>query len=293
MDVLGKVPRHPEEDTKTELLDLEMQCGGPASTAMVTLVRLGARAAFLGSVGDDAFGRRIQDRLGAEGVDASGLRSTPDRTSQFAFIAVSRGTGRRTIFWHRGTAPPLEPGEVDLSRYPGARILHLDGLMMEASMEAARQAHRRDMLVVLDAGTFREGSLELTRQVDILIASERFAEPLTGEDASPEEAVRALQDHCAGRVVITLGEQGSLGHDGRCFVRQPPFPVEVEDTTGAGDVYHGAYIYGLLQGWDMVACMRYAGAAAAMKCTRLGAQRGIPDRASLEAFLGGPAAPPA
>jgi ribokinase len=293
VDVLGKVPRHPEEDTKTELLDLEIQCGGPASTAMVTLARLGARPALLGSVGDDAFGKRIRDRLEAEGVDVSGLRSAPGRTSQFAFIAVTRDTGRRTVFWHPGSAPPLGPGDVDLSCFPGARILHLDGLMVAASMEAARQAHRRGMLVVLDAGTLREGSLDLIREVDVLIASERFTDPLTGGRVRPEESLRALREHCAGRLVVTLGEKGSLGHDGVGFVRQHAFPVEAEDTTGAGDVYHGAYIYGLLQGWSMARCMRYGGAAAAMNCTRTGAQGGIPNRASLEAFLAGSGARPA
>ncbi len=285
VDLLGKVPGHPEEDTKTELLELEMQCGGPASTAMVTLARLGARAAFLGSVGEDAFGRRIRAELESEGVDVAGLQSTPGRTSQLAFIAVSRGTGRRTVYWHRGTAPPLDAGEVDLSRHAGARILHLDGLMIEASIEAAVQAHERRMIVVLDAGTLRPGSLELIPHVDVLIASERFAEPLTGGAGGPEAAVRALQERCPGRVVVTLGEKGSLACDGRGFVRQPAFSVEVEDTTGAGDVYHGAYVYGLLQGWDTTRCMRFASAAAAMNCTRPGARGGIPDRAALDAFL--------
>lgn len=285
VDLLGKVPEFPEEDTKTELLELEVQCGGPASTAMVTLARLGARAAFLGSVGEDAFGKRIRAELEAEGVDVTGLKSTPGRTSQLAFIAVSRGTGRRTIYWHRGSAPPLGPGDVDLSCHAGARILHLDGLMIEASVEAAAQAHERRMVVVLDAGTLRRESLELIRHVDVLIASERFADPLTGGAGGPEAAVLALREHCPGRVVVTLGEKGSVAHDGGGFVRQPAFPVKVEDTTGAGDVFHGAYIYGLLQGWDTPRCMRFASAAAAMNSMRPGARGGIPDRAALDAFL--------
>lgn len=285
VDFLGKVPRFPEEDSKTEIRDLHMQCGGPASTAMVTLARLQVRTAFIGSVGDDAFGKRIRAALVSEGIDTSGLMATPGRTSQFAFISVSGGTGRRTVFWHRGTAPPLSPLHIDLAPYAGARVLHLDGLMIEASVEAARQGHNLGMAVVMDAGTLRQGSMELLPHIDVLIASERFADPLTGGHAPPEKAVRALQDHCPGDVVITLGDKGSVGHDGRQLIRQPAFPVDVRDTTGAGDVFHGAYIYGLLKGWDMAECMRFAGAAAAIKCMYMGAQQGIPDRPSIEEFL--------
>lgn len=286
VDILGKVPRFPEENTKSELLEVRRQCGGPASTAMVTLARLGVPAAFVGSVGDDASGRTIAATLDAEGVDGSGLRITPERTSQFAFISVSRGTGYRTVFWHRGTAPPLTAGDVDLSRFPHARMIHLDGLMIEASLAAARQARERGMRVVMDAGTLREGSLDLLPLVDELIASEGFARSLGGNPEAPETAVRVLQAHCPGRVVVTLGERGSIGHDGRGFVRQEAFDVAVLDTTGAGDVFHGAYMFGLLEGWTMDRCMQCAAAAAALNCMHLGAQEGIPDRPTLERFLG-------
>ncbi len=285
VDVLGKVLRFPEENTKSELLEVRRQCGGPTSTAMVTLARLGVSVAFVGSVGDDAFGRKIAAALEAEGVDASGLRVTPDRTSQFAFISVSSDTGHRTVFWHRGTAPPLTAGDVGLSRFPRARMIHMDGLMIEASLEAARQARERGMKVVMDAGTLREGSLDLLPLVDELIASEGFARLLVGKAGEPETAVRVLQAHCPGNVVVTLGERGSIGHDGRAFVRQEPFDVAVQDTTGAGDVFHGAYMVGLLEGWTMGRCMQFAGAAAALSCMHLGAQGGIPDRPTLDRFL--------
>ena len=276
VDYLGRVPSYPLEDGKTELLDLQSQCGGPASTALVTLSRFGIKTSFLGSVSDDPIGVEILKGLKAGQVNHSFLKITPGHTSQFAFIAVSRDSGHRTIFWHRGSVPPLKKEEVDLSPFPGAKVLHLDGLMIEASIEAAKQARAKGLKVVLDAGTMRPGSIELVSQIDVLIASARFAVPLAGENSQPEKALEALCRLGPREIVITLGVKGSIGRDRGEFVRQSAFPVEVVDTTGAGDVYHGAYIYGLLKGWAMKACMRFASATAALKCRAIGARAGIP-----------------
>jgi ribokinase len=202
-----------------------------------------------------------------------------------AFIPISAGTGKRTIFWHRGYVPPLEPSDVDLSVFPKATLLHLDGLMIEASMEAARQAKARGMTVVMDAGTMRTGSQRLASLVDVLIASERFANPLVGVDARPETALQALHELGPELVIITLGPKGSIGSDRRDTVRQGAFPVDAVDTTGAGDVYHGGYLYGMLQGWDMQRCMRFASAVSALKCRHIGGRKGIPDLKIVETFL--------
>jgi len=276
VDYLGRVPFYPREDGKMELLDLQSQCGGPASTALVTLSRLGIKTSFLGSISDDPIGAEVLKGLSADRVDHSFLKISPGYTSQFAFIAVSRASGHRTIFWHRGSAPPLKREEVDLSPFSDAKVLHLDGLMIDASIEAARQARARGLKVVLDAGTMREGSLELVSQIDVLIASARFAVPLVGEKSPAEGALEALS--CLGpeEIVITLGSKGSVGWNRGKVVAQSAFPVKVMDTTGAGDVYHGAYIYGLLKGWDMKACMRFASATSALKCRAIGARAGIP-----------------
>ena len=285
VDYLGRVPSYPREDGKMELLELQSQGGGPASTALVTLSRLGIKTAFIGSISDDPIGVEIVKGLKADQVDSSFLKITPGHTSQFAFIAVSRESGNRTIFWHRGSAPPLKKEEVDLSPFSGTKVLHLDGLMIQASVEAARQARARGLKVVLDAGTMREGSLELASQVDVLIASARFAVPLVGEDSPTEKALEALSRFGPGEIVITDGSKGSVGRNRRELVKQSAFAVKVVDTTGAGDVYHGAYIYGLLKGWDMKTCMRFASATSALKCRAVGARAGIPALHEVHRFL--------
>jgi ribokinase len=157
--------------------------------------------------------------------------------------------------------------------------------MIEASLEAVKQAKARGLTVVLDAGTMREGSLELASAVDVLIASARFADPLVGSGARPEKGHEALCRLGPKRVVMTLGQKGSLGWEGGEQVRMKAFPVKAADTTGAGDVYHGGYIYGLLQGWTMKECMRFASAVAALKCREIGARKGIPRLKQVQEFM--------
>ena len=287
VDYLSSLNAYPQEDGKAELTDLHIRCGGPASTALVTLSRLGISTAFLGSISDDPFGVKILNNLKREKVDISYLKIIPDYTSQFAFIAITREGKKRTIFWHRGTVPHLRKSNVDISQFPKAHILHVDGLMIEASIEAARQARALGITVVMDAGTMRKGSKKLSELIDILIASETFATPLVGSDASNETALYALKDLGPEQVVITLGARGSIGLNNQGIFRQKAFPISAIDTTGAGDVYHGGYIYGLLQGWDMHECMRFASATAALKCTQIGAQSGIPNLKDINVLLRG------
>jgi ribokinase len=130
--------------------------------------------------------------------------------------------------------------------------------------------------VVMDAGTLREGYRELVSMVDVLIASERFGSALVGTDKPVDKALEALSQWGPKEVVITLGPKGSIGWSGGERASQKAFPIDAVDTTGAGDVYHGAYIYGLLRGWNMAECMRFASAVSALKCMEIGARKGIP-----------------
>ena len=155
IDYLGVLSEFPREDGKAELSALQMQFGGPASTALVTLSRLGIATTFLGSLSDDPHGTKIVENLQKKQVDTSCLKITPGYTSQFAFIAITEKTGKRTIFWHRGSVPHIGRMDVDIRSFAEASVLHLDGLMIEASIEAARQAKTLGMTVVLDGGRTR------------------------------------------------------------------------------------------------------------------------------------------
>ncbi len=286
VDYLGRLRTFPEEDGKVELLDITVQCGGPASTALVTLSRLGIKTGFFGSISDDSLGEEIIKGLKEDNIDISGVKITPGYTSPFAFIAINARDGRRTIFWHRGSVPHLRAQDIDLGIYPNARILHVDSLMVEAITEAVIQAKQRGMLVVMDAGTLRDGIPEILKMVDVLIASEPFSIQLAGEYNTPEYALRKLKSYGSKEVVITLGKRGSVGLSNDSFIVQDAYNVQAVDTTGAGDVYHGAYIYGLIRGWPMGECMRFASAVSAIKCTKIGARRGIPSLEQVKRFMG-------
>jgi ribokinase len=285
MDCLGSVDPYPEEDRKAEINELQMQCGGPASTALVTLSRLGVKTAFLGSISDDSFGVEILQGMEKEGVDVQHLKITPGYSSQFAFIAVTRNSGNRTVFWHRGSVPHLKPEDINLQPFSRAKYLHLDGLMIDASCEAARQAKDLGLRVVMDGGTMREGSKELAAQIDVLIASEGFGSSLVRAGDPQEKMLEALCRWGPEEIVITLGSKGSIGWNGKEIIRQSAFPVRVKDTTGAGDVYHGAYLFGMLQGWAMHRVMRFASAASALKCRETGARRGIPNHNQIQQLM--------
>ncbi|MBW2091869.1 MAG: sugar kinase, partial [Deltaproteobacteria bacterium] len=161
VDYLAQIKAYPEPDAKCECTGLTIQGGGPAATAMVTLSRLGVSTAFIGAVGADVFGRFIRGSLIDEGVDVSSLVVNPGGESQFAFIAVEQDTARRNIFWHRGGGTTLEPDQLNLNLIRAAKLLHLDGLKLEACLAAARTARDVGIPVVYDAGTLREGCLEL------------------------------------------------------------------------------------------------------------------------------------
>ena len=284
LDIMGAAGEYPPLDAKCELSELVVQGGGPAATAMVALSRLGIHTAFIGAAGDDEFGLRIKTELMDEGVDVRRLIIVPGGLSQTAFIFIHEPTGARTIFWNRGKDGERELVDEDLELIESAELLHLDGLKVNASLKAAQTAHKAGVPVVMDAGALRPGYLEVASLVDYLIVSEKFmADFHPGPDH--EAGLVRLKDLGPGHVVVTLGDRGSLGFDGAEYHRQPAFEVKAVDTTGAGDVYHGGYIYGILSGWDMPACMRFASALAALKCRAVGGRTAIPGLDEVLGFL--------
>ena len=163
-------------------------------------------------------------------------------------------------------------------------LLHLDGHHTDAAIHAAKIARDSGTAVMLDAGTMVPRIDELLVLADIVIASKKFAERFTGKE-KVETALKIMFTRNTKFAVVTLGPHGSMGFDGKTFYHQPSFPVEVIDTTGAGDVFHGAFAYRYVNGGDWQACLRFATAVAALKCTKLGGRTGIPTLAETEHFL--------
>ncbi|HEC98828.1 MAG TPA: sugar kinase [Proteobacteria bacterium] len=280
LDYIGKVDAYPPPDVKCEFSDMVIQGGGPVATALVALARWGVSCTFAGVVGDDLFGSSIKASLDVEGIDTGGILVRKGFASQFAFIVAEPGVGRRTIFWRRPTGPPPNPEEIDYSLIRKAKVLHTDGLFIEASLAACRAAKEAGVQVVLDAGSLREGMLDLARLSDYFLASETFAKALIGAD-KPLEACYRLAGFGPRVAGVTLGPKGYVALAEGAIIERPAYPVEAVDTTGCGDVFHAGFIYGLIQGWDAYNSLDLASWAAAMVSLKPGGRAGIPSREQL------------
>lgn len=273
-DLLGRVAAYPQVDEKIDLQEYAEQGGGPVATALVTLARLGLPTAFLGTLGGDHYAASIREGLRAEGVDVRLLQQDHQGTSQVSFIAVDP-SGRRTIFCHKGARRPFSLTPDVIALIESAAALLLDGGEAEAALAAARLAKERGIPVLLDGGSLHESTRALLPYCSELVVSEKFARQLTPD--GPETALELLLQQGARTAVVTLGAQGSLGREvgGELVVCQA-FPAQVVDTTGCGDVFHGAYLYALLRGDSLLERLRFASVCAALKALQLGGRSGIP-----------------
>jgi sulfofructose kinase len=284
LDYLAIVDSYPAIDAKKEVLLWEEQGGGPVATALVALSRLGAECAFNGIVGDDQEGDKIRRSLVEEGIEVRGLLRRGKSISQTAFIVIEKTSGKRTIFWRRPSGEELMPVELGDSFLNGADFLLLDGLMKDASLHAARLAKQMQVPVMLDAGRLRDGMLDTARLSDYVVASEEFAKEL-GYDGDAQIFHEILRKLGLGATTITLGKSGSITFREDEIITVPAFDVNEVDTTGAGDVFHGGYIYGILKKWDISSTVRFASAMAAMKCLKVGGRAGTPTLEGVRRFL--------
>jgi len=284
LDYLALVDSYPEADTKKEVLQWEVQGGGPVATALVSLTRLGVRCRFHGIIGNDDAGKKIKQSLESEHINVTGLRRRDNASSQIAFIVIEKDSGNRTIFWKRPSGHELRPEELGSDFLRKADFLLLDGLMKTSSLYAAKIARNLNVPVMLDAGRLRDGMIDLAKICDYVVASEEFAKDL-GWSGSPEafwEKVIRLKFKV---LTVTLGNKGSITFLEDKFFHVPALKVPVVDTTGAGDVFHGGYIFGIIMGWTITKTIRFASAFAALKCTKIGGRAGIPHLNEVLAYL--------
>ncbi|MDD3214324.1 MAG: PfkB family carbohydrate kinase [Eubacteriales bacterium] len=284
-DTLMITDGFPPEDTKVEGVETKVQGGGPCATALVAASKLGVSAAYMGTVGDDPFGRFMMDDLQKWGVDTRHVRRIPDAVSFHAVVLLNRQNGSRTCIWNRGTVEPPRESDVNEDVLRNAKVLHLDGHMLTAAIHAAKLCRKLGVKVSHDAGGTYPGVEKLMPYVDYLIPSEEFALKMTGAATAEEAAKRLMDTYHPEIVVLTQGARGGILLDGRGMRRYDSYKVDVVDSNGSGDTFHGAFVAARIKGLDADDACRYASAAAAIKCTRLGARYGMPNDAECRAFL--------
>ena len=281
-DLIFAVDAHPGADEKRAAGDLARCGGGPAANAALTISRLGRTVAFAGYLGHDPFGDENLEDLIAAGVRTDWVLRGPLPTPLSAVIV--KPDGQRSLVYYRATSGFLPPDSIDLGQVSPELIL-FDGHEPHVSIPLADEARDRGIPIILDAGSVRQGTVELAGRCNHLVCALKFALDYTGLDDEDEALDRLCR--LAPAVVITLGNRGLIWGKGRKRGRQPAFAVNAVDTTGAGDIFHGAYAAALIQGRKWPDVLRYASAAAALCCTKMGARLGIPSKEEVETFLAG------
>ena len=215
---------------------------------MVTCAKLGLRAKYIGTLGDDERGGIQLESLRASGINLDDIEIRPNCPNQSAYILIDQSTGERTVLWHRDDCLRIDPDSLTPEKIACARLLHIDGHDTPAVARAAEIARRHQIPVTVDVDTIYPGFDRVLPNVDYLIASSEFPVALD-RHPDPFRALAMMQDEYGMRVAaMTLGAHGSLARvDGR-FIYSPGFVVDCVDTTGAGDVFHGAFCYAVFEG---------------------------------------------
>lgn len=249
-DTLMMVPRFPEEDTKLEGLETKVQGGGPCATALVAARKLGVSSAYMGTIGDDPFGRYMLEDLEHWGVDTDYVRRVPGVVSFHAVVFLNTQRNTRTCIWNRGTVPQPLREDVNKEALSHAKVLHLDGHMLEAAIAAAKLCHTYGVKVSQDAGGTYPGVEELLPYVDWLIPSEEFALRMTGEESPEAAAHRLYERYRPELLVVTQGVRGGLLLDHEGLRRYESYRVDARDTNGCGDTFHGAFVAAKIKGMN-------------------------------------------
>jgi sugar/nucleoside kinase (ribokinase family) len=284
VDFLCVVPHFPAYDSKLKMLHFRQAGGGQAATAMVACRRLGLKTRYVGKTGGGDFGDYSRKSLVEGGVDTEGVAVVPDTRNQCAFILIDEGTGERTIIWDRDSRLSRHPGEVPREIICSAQVLLIDGHDAAAAVQAARFARGEGMCVIMDAERISDETAELVSLSHVVIGEKRFPERFTG-CGNLKEGLTQITGRGPQIAGVTLGREGALAlYDGR-FYHSPAYEVSCRDTTGAGDVFHAAFIRALFEDWDLTRCLDFSNAVAALKCRDLGGRAGLPSFSEAIAFM--------
>jgi sugar/nucleoside kinase (ribokinase family) len=273
-DIVLRLKDFPARDGKTDTLRREVRLGGQVATAIVAASVWGLSCRYVGAAGSDHNGELHQRDLRKRGIESHLLR-VRGAESRLSYILVEDSSGSRAVLCHRHPQVKLVRRYLKKEWFQRTRLVHVDGENPEASRLAAGWAREAGVPVMCDLDQFREELRFLLPQVDYPVLSLGILEPLGGSN-DPLTALPAIRAKYGSHTVCaTMGEQGALAWDGERFLYAPAFKVPVVDTTGAGDLFHAGFAYGLLHTWDLQHVLQFSCAAAGLNCKAHGARGGI------------------
>jgi sulfofructose kinase len=287
VDHLIVVPEYPVFDTKIRLLEHKQTAGGQTATALVALKRLGLKTAYAGRFGSDVAGQFGFSALREEGVDIEFAEVIEGARNQVAFIIVDARNGERTIIWARDDRVSYKAEEAPVALASRGRVLHLDAHDPHACVRMAKAARAAGTIVSADLDNIYEGLPPLLPLIDILITSAEFPHRLTGIADERASLVELKARYGCAIVGLTKGARGAVALCEGQFIEAPGYEVPngCRDTTGAGDAFHGGFLFGLLTGEDIETSLRLANGVAALKCRELGGRAALPSLSELSNFL--------
>jgi sulfofructose kinase len=271
-DTMILIPHFPAYGGKVPFVGEKLSPGGQVASAIVCCAKLGLRTKYIGTIGDDERGRIQWESLQGTGVNLDHVQRRLGVPNQTAYILIDQKTGERTVFWSRPEGLRLDPSEITPDQITCASLLHIDGHDTPAVAHAARIARQNGIPVTVDIDTIYKGFEEVLPNIDYLITSSDFPESWTGV-ADPLRALELMQNTSGMKVAaMTLGAHGAIARSEGRFHYSPGFVVECTDTTGAGDVFHGAFCYAVVKGFSLPEALHFSNAMAALNCTALGAR---------------------
>ena len=286
IDQVYRLPAHPRPDSpggKLQIREHFVSPGGQTATALCTCAAMGLRTNYVGVFGHDQATHILRNELTRRGVglDDSITREAPNA---YAVILIDESQGERVVLWDRDPRLSFLADEIQPKAIRNARLLHVDDVDMDAALQAASLARHAGVPITSDIERVTNRTQEMLAEVTVPILAEHVPSQLTGK-SDFEESLRMLRRPHHQMLCVTLGRRGALLLDGDRIHRVPGVAVDVVDTTGAGDVFRGAFICALLRGDSPGEILRFANAAAAVSCTRPGAISSVPDAEEAQQML--------
>ncbi len=281
-DITIPVDGFPKENTKNRVSN-RVECGGgPASNAAYLLAKWGIETYFAGVVGKDLYGDRIKEELSNIGVNIKYLEQNSDYETTSSFILANSDNGSRTIFTYRPSS--IHMHDIDIDFEPD--IILLDGQEPKISEDLIFKY--KNAISVIDAGRPKEEIIKLAGFVNYLICSKEFAETVSEKKvnyndlSTVADVYNTLKEKFNNNIIITLEDRGCVYQDGNIIKVMPSIKVKAVDSTGAGDIFHGAFVYGLAKHFELEKTIKYANLAGAISVTRIGGRYSVPSLTEME-----------
>ena len=285
MDTLITLPSFPPEDTKFKATSTKLVGGGPTATGIVAVSKLGVSSEYIGVLSDDSTGAFLKGDFEKYGVKTDNIDFFKGYSAFTSCIWLNSEKGTRTCVFDKGNLPALKLDQKKIDAIKAAKVLMVDGNEMAAAVEAAKIARESGVKVLYDCGGLYEGVENLLALTDIMIPSEEFALGHTKTDDVFEAAKILYEKYSPEFVVITRGKHGGIIYDGKEIKDYPIYDVEVVDSNGCGDVFHGAFAAATVYGLTPLQSCYFSSGVSSLKCTGVGARESVPSYEETIEFL--------